>query len=234
MTRFVIAAAASAVALSIAAPAAAEDLHGVWFAGGTVSSDSSGFVGAVRALPGARLGKGLAIRGVVAAGAYEYAGGPGDIEARWEGADIALVSQSSGEWGWSNLSASVGVKHTSLKPADPANESEGTRGDIMVQADGASLSGPVRFNWQASYAFDAEEYGLKLQLSRAFGQDGYRAGVEGGLQGDANYARSTVGVQVGRAFGPNRQYELMVSAGASKFKDSATTGYGSISLSHTF
>jgi hypothetical protein len=232
--RRLIAIAVAGAACGAAAPALAQDLQGVWFAGGTVSSDSSGYIGAVRALPGARLGKGLAVRGVVAAGAYEYAAGLGDVEARWQGLDVALVTQASGEWGWSNLSASVGVKHTSLKPDDPANESDGTRSDVAVQADGASLSGPVRFNWQASYAFQAEEYGLKLQLSRAFGEAGYRAGVEAGLQGDANYQRTTAGLQVGRAFGPNRQYELMVSAGASKFRDSATSGYGSISLSHTF
>lgn len=221
-------------AVLIATPAAAQDLKGVWFVGGMVSSDSSGYAGMVRALPGARLGKGLAVRGSIGAGEYEYESDLGPTEARWEGLDVALVHQTSGAWGWSNLSLGAGVKHTKLDPLDPNNESEGTRGDVSAQADGGALSKDWRFNWLGAYAFEGEEYGLKLQLTRAIGASGYRAGLEAGLQGDPNYQRTTAGVQVGRAFGQDRRYEMTVSVGASRFRDSDTTGYGAVSLSHTF
>lgn len=222
----------AALAGAIAAPASAETLKGVAFAGGTVSESLSGHAGAVVALPGHRLGDGPALRGSVAAGRYEYTSAGTQITGKYKGADIGLVSQHSGAWGWANLSAGAHFSDTSLTPDDPGNALRGSRWDLALQTDGALESKSWRLGWYGSYGVFDETYQAKLALGRRVGANDLRLGVEGGIQGDPSYTRGFAGVFASRHIARNTT--LQISAGASEQAGRSARAYGSIALSTLF
>ena len=131
------------VAAALFAPgqAAAETYRGVGFAGGALGGDDAGaYAGAVVALPGGELGRGIATRASLNTGRYEYVANGFEVEADYRGAEAALVYQVSGQWGWANFSAGPRLTKLELSPKDPANDRRGTRLDLGLQVDGNLLS----------------------------------------------------------------------------------------------
>lgn len=222
----------AAPGLLAAMPAAAETPTGVVYAGGDVSDGASGYAGAVVSLPGASLGHGLAARVGVGGGRYHYDAGATRITADYASADLALVEQVSGGWGWANVSAGPRYTHTRLSPVDLGNSRRGSRWDLGLQTDGALDSPGWRLSWVGSYGVVDEEYQAQLELGRKIGSKGLRLGVEGGLQGDPSYRKVRGGAFIAAALGTN--FEVQVGGGVSKERGQSSRGYASISLAKVF
>lgn len=224
-----------ALALAILAGADvghAQTPKGVWFTGGTVGDSLSGYAGAIVSMPGASLGHGLAIRASANAGSYEYDAGPNRIDADYTGGESALVYQSSGPWGWANVAAGPRYTHTRLSPNDPGNERRGSRWDIGIQTDGAVDARAWRMGWYGSYGPLDEAYQARLQIGRKIAAHKLRLGVEGGIQGDPSYSKTSLGAFA--AIGLGRSFELQLGSGVTKEEDRQARAYGSVGLSRVF
>lgn len=230
MNRILLAAAAPL--LLAAAPASADTPTGVAYAGGTVSDSASGYAGAVVSLPGASLGHGLALRAGVGGGRYHYLAGTTEITADYASADVALVEQVSGHWGWASFSAGPRFTHTKLSPVDLANNRRGSRWDAGLQTDGALDSSGWRLGWLGSYGVADEAYQARLQLGRKLGAKGLRLGFEGGVQGDPSYRKLSGGAFIAAALG--RDFEVQAGGGVSKERGQTARGYASLSLVKVF
>ena len=112
------------------------------FAGGYVGDNSSAYAGALVPLPGATLGKGLAIRATASAGQYDYIGSR-KIDADYTSVEALAAYQFSGAWGYANLAAGPRFTRTNLSPSDPGSKREGSRWDAYVSADGAPQHGAL-------------------------------------------------------------------------------------------
>lgn len=220
-----------AALIATVAPAHAEDQTGVVFAGGSAGSGESAYGGVVVALPGGRLGKGLAARVSGNGGTYRYTGGTGSIEGRYVGGDIAVVYQMSGAWGWNNFSIGPRVTHTTLTPGDPGNKRVGTRLDVGVQADGAVDGTQWRVGWFGALGVRDQAYQARIQIGRKLG-DRYRIGMESGVLGDSSFSRQSAGGFVSLPFG--KAAEFQIGGGALFQKGRTAHAYGSLSLSSTF
>lgn len=200
------------LALIGASPARADDLQGVLFAGGTASASPSAYGGALAALPGGRLGEGLALRVTVNAGRYEYDRAASRVQGQYTGGEAALVQQFSGPWGWANLSAGPRVTHTSLSPGDPDNANRGTRFDLGLQTDGALNPPHWQLGWRASYAPHGAAYEMQLRLARKVGDERRRIGIEAGILGDPSFRQESLGGTLALPLG--KRAELHFGSGA--------------------
>lgn len=213
-----------------ASPAAAQD-RGVAYTGLSAGDGVSGFAGAVVALPGARLGEGLALRGGANAGEYRYLAGATKVEAAYVGAEVALVYQASGAWGWANLGAGPRVTDTRLSPSDPGNRLRGTRFDAALQTDGA-YGDAWRLGWFASFGVNDRSYITQLRLGRRLGPRATRLGIEGGIQGDRSYTRGSAGAFLSTALGQG--IEGVVSAGLTEQGGRNARPYAGVAVSKVF
>lgn len=216
---------------AVAMPAAAQDT-GVVYAGGSAGDGVNAYAGGVIALPGGRLGEGLAVRAGVSGGDYNYEANGQTIDARYIGGEVALVYQTSGDWGWANFSAGPRVTDTSLKPNDPGNKLRGTRFDLAMQTDGA-LGNAWRLTWFGSLGVDAHSYIAQTRFGPLVdaGSD-TRLGIEGGIQGDRTYTRKSAGVFAStRLSGP---WQGLVSAGFSDQAGRGSKAYATLSVSRVF
>jgi hypothetical protein len=220
-----------ALAILWSGAAQAED-RGVFYAGGTVSDGVSGYAGTVVALPGERLGEGLALRGGVNGGTYRYRTDGTRISAEYAGAEIAAVYQLSGPWGWANVSAGPRVTDTSLKPNDPGNRLRGTRYDLAVQTDGAT-GNAWRLRWFGSLGVFDETYIAQAGLGRLVDRDNsIRLGVEAAILGDPSYTSGSAGVFGEKALGNG--WEARLSGGFSEQAGRSARPYASIAVSRVF
>ncbi len=168
---------------------AAETYQGVGFAGGGISgNDASGYAGAVVAMPGGALGRGLAVRASLNGGRYEYVSDGFEIDAQYRGAEAALVYQTSGTWGWANFSAGPRLTNLDLSPNDPGNDRRGTRVDLGLQSDGALELNDWRLNWLGSVTARDKAYLAQLAAGRLVHMSRQtRVGAEASIQGDERY-----------------------------------------------
>lgn len=205
---------------------------GVWFTGGTISDSTSVYAGAIKALPGARLGKGLALRGSLNGGTYSYDAAVTKIDAKYVGGEVAAVYQFSGSWGWANVSAGPRYTYTDLSPSDPGNKREGSRWDVGVQTDGA-LDGPDwRLGWAGSVGPFDGAYEARVQVGRKLAGQKYRMGLEGGVMGNPTYSKSIAGAFVAASVAKNM--DLQLGAGATFQEGRKAHPYGAIGLSRVF
>ena len=218
-------------ALVAASSASAQDYQGVGFAGGSVGDGRSAYAGAVVSLPGASLGKGLAVRGSVNAGTYRYENGTGRIDADYRGAEAAVVYQLSGDWGWTNLAAGPRVSNLDLSPDDPANKRRGTTWDLGLQVDGAQqLGSDWRLDYLGSVGVVRGAYQARLGLGRKTREATQtRLGVEGAIQGDPRYTTFSTGLFVATQVA--RDFEGQLSAGARHQEGRSLKPYVSLGLS---
>lgn len=222
---------AVAIAASCLSTAALAQDRGVIFAGGSAGDGAGGYAGALVALPGDSLGNGLAVRASVNGGTYRYQANQ-RIKARYLGAEVALVYQHSGSWGWANVAAGPRIADTRLRPDDPGNKLRGTRLDVGVQTDGA-LGDQWRLGWFGSWGIRNESYVAQLRLTRLVDPGRQlRLGVEGILQGDPTYKRGSLGAHV--AFRLTGPWEAQLSAGASEQAGRDARPYASLGLSRLF
>lgn len=208
-----------AVALLSPARVAAETYHGVGFAGGTLGADNvAAYAGAVVALPGGKLGRGIAVRASLNGGRYEYFAGGSKVEADYEGAEAALVYQASGPWGWANFSAGPRLTTLELSPNDPANDRRGTQLDLGLQVDGGLQLQEWRLNWLSSVAVSDRAYLAQLALGRLVEESQQtRLGAEAGLYGDERYTKVSAGSFASTQL--SRNVEGRIAAGLSHQRD---------------
>jgi len=205
---------------------------GVIYAGGSVGDGANAYAGGVVALPGAHLGDGFAIRGGTSGGQYRYESGGRRISADYLGGEVALVYQTSGGWGWANFSGGGRVTDTRLKPGDPGNRLAGTRFDLALQSDGA-VGNAWRATWFASLGVNDRAYITQVRVGRlVHGVSDTRLGIEGGIQGDRSYTRTSAGAFVStRVTG---QWIGQLSGGFTKQKDRQAEPYVAIGVSKIF
>ncbi|MEO0033232.1 MAG: hypothetical protein RIS94_2990 [Pseudomonadota bacterium] len=208
-----------------------QDQTGVVFAGGSAGSGESAYGGVVVALPGGRLGKGLAVRVSGNAGTYRYTAGVTPIKGRYVGGDAAIVYQMSGPWGWNNLSIGPRITDTKLTPGDPGNRRTGTRVDVGLQADGALDGAQWRLGWFGAWGVRDQAYQARFQIGRKL-PNRYRIGVEGGVLGDSSFDRQSAGAFVAVPMG--KSAELQLAGGALFQKGRSAHAYAGLSLSSTF
>lgn len=220
-------------ALALLAPSGAvyaQD-RGVIYAGGSVGDGAGGYAGGLVALPGGSLGHGLAVRAGVNGGTYRYRTSE-RIEATYVGAEVALVYQFSGDWGWVNVSAGPRITDTDLDPEDPGNKLRGTRVDAGLQTDGA-LGNQWRLGWFGSWGVRNESYIGQLRLTRLVDESSQtRMGLETLLQGDPTYTRVSLGAHLSTALGGDWQGQL--SAGASEQAGRKAKPYVALGVSRVF
>lgn len=214
-----------------ASAASAQDYRGVAFGGGSVGDGRSAYAGAVVALPGASLGKGLAIRGSVNAGTYRYENGLGRIDADYRGAEAAMVYQLSGDWGWANLAAGPRVSNLDLAPDDPDNQRRGTTWDLGLQVDGAQqLGSDWRLDYLGSIGLVRGAYGARLGLGHMVREATQtRLGVEGAVQGDPRYTTFSTGLFAATQVA--KDLEAQLSAGARHQEGRSLKPYVSLGVS---
>lgn len=214
-----------------AAPAFAQD-SGVVYAGGSAGDGWNAYGGAVVALPGGRLGEGLAIRGGGGGGEYRYTSNGVRIDASYVSAELALVYQTSGQWGWANFSAGPRITDTSLTPSDPANDLAGTRVDVALQTDGA-VGSSWRLGWFGSLGGNDGTYVTEARFGPLLDAPSQtRAGIEGGIQGDDTYTTRKVGAFVSTQF--QQKWEARLSGGITDQDARGTKPYASVGVSHVF
>ena len=208
-----------AAALLIPGPVGAETYHGVGFAGGTLGpNETAAYTGAVVALPGGELGRGVALRASLNGGRYEYVANGFKVEADYQGGEAALVYQVSGRWGWANFSAGPRLTTLRLSPHDPSNDRRGTQLDLGLQLDGGLELHKWRVNWLGSIAVADSAYLTQVSLGRLIeGSRETRLGAEATFQGDKRYARVSAGSFASTSLG--RNVEGRVAAGLSHQKD---------------
>ena len=206
--------------------------EGVAYAGASVSEGYNAYAGALIALPGNSLGDGLAIRGGVSGGRYEYDTAGVEIEADYVTGELALVYQTSGDWGWANFSAGPRITDTSLSPMDPNNGREGTRVDLALQTDGA-YGRKWRLDWFGSLGVFDKAYFTEVRFGpEVSASSGTRIGLETGFQGDDFYSSRKVGAFASTRLGGG--WEGRISGGASKLEDRSAKAYGTVSFSKVF
>lgn len=196
--------------------AAAETYRGVGFAGGALAGDDAGaYAGAVLALPGGELGRGVAMRASLNAGRYEYLAKAFEVEANYRGAEAALVYQVSGRWGWANFSAGPRLTKLELSPNDTANERRGTRLDLGFQLDGAFELKQWRLNWLGSLTARDRTYLTQVAAGRVVDPSRQiRVGAEASIQGDDRYTKLSAGTFASTRLGPD--VEGRIAAGLSE------------------
>jgi hypothetical protein len=217
-----------------AGPASGQDYRGVGFAGFSIGDGASGYAGGVIALPGARLGRGFAVRGTVNGGQYRYTSGGVRIEADYRGAEAALVYQTSGDWGYANFGAGPRVTDTSLSPNDPLNERRGTRWDAGITTDGSLNLAPAwRLNWYGSLGVVDGPYQARIGVGRVLDEARQtRLGIEAAIAGDPRYTTTSGGVFLASRIGPN--LDGTVTAGVLKPEGRDVQPFGSVGLSILF
>lgn len=221
---------AAFLALGLASAAAAQD-QGVIYAGGSAGDGAGGYAGGMIALPGNSLGHGLGIRAGVNGGTYRYQAAQ-RTKARYLGAELALVYQLSGQWGWANFAAGPRIVDTHLNPVDPGNKLRGTRLDAGLQTDGA-LGNEWRLGWFGSWGIRNESYLAQLRVTRLVDPSSQvRIGLEGIYQGDPTYKRGSLGAHI--AFRLSGPWEAQLSAGASEQAGRDAKPYVSVGFSRVF
>lgn len=189
-----------AIAVTAHPALAASDLKGVWYAGATASHSPSTNAGLVYSLPGSFLGRGLAVRAGIGGGSYDYEAGARKIDARYATISTGLVYQTSGTWGWANLSAGPSVTRTRLSPTDLDNKSRGTRLDATAQIDGGFQGKSYDIRWIGSAALRDRGYYARLQPGIRVNAR-TTAGVELGVQGGRTYQQQSYGLFASRKVG---------------------------------
>lgn len=139
---------------------------------GAEASDGSyyTYAGVVLPGPGYANGRGVLQRYWIDAFGYEYASGPGVIEADAVGAEASLGYGTSSPKGWASAWAGVRWTDTDLDPDDPGAEARGSQVGLKVDLQGERELAPGwRGNLLASYATEQNGYWTRGRLMRSLG-----------------------------------------------------------------
>ena len=186
-----VAAAIPALALAFSVGSAFAQSAGAVFAGGETGRDWSAYAGAVWALEMGGDAR-WAVRGIASTGGYDYRSSSVEVESKYGQAEVVLLRQTSGAWGYLNVGGGARFTDTDLEPDDPGNGRRGGRWDALIAADGVRRIQDWEVGGFATYGVDMEEYFVRGRVTRGVGTNGLRLGVETVVQGDPNYDRQGV------------------------------------------
>ncbi len=203
------------------------------FAGGKLDVADSAYAGAAIGLPGSNQGRGLALRGAVFTGSYEYDAAGTPIDADFTGAQIELAWRYSSADTWGSVGVGYRYTDTDLSPPDPGNRRDGGQGEAIVSVDGGHVSGPWRVDWYGSYGFRLDDYDAQASVTHSIGTlKLLRVGVEVGADGDSNYSAYRVGPMLGLRL--DDRSEIQLSAGYSDGDQRDSQGYVRIGFYRSF
>lgn len=203
------------------------------FAGGKLDVADSAYAGAAVGLPGSTESRGLALRGAVFAGSYEYDAAGTPIDADFTGAQVELAWRYSTGDTWGSVGVGYRYTDTDLSPADPGNRRDGGQGEAIISVDGGHVSGPWRVDWYGSYGFQLDDYDALASVTHQIGASGrMRLGLEVGADGDSNYSAYRVGPVLGVKL--DDRSEIQLSAGYSDGDQRDSDGYVRIGFYRSF
>jgi hypothetical protein len=192
-------------------PARADDSRVAVFAGGQFDFSNYVFGGVTVALPGSTIGNGVAVRGLVDAGGYDYLSGDlGTVKANFGGGEIDGVYQITHRNFWGDAALGVNDTYTGLSPYDPNNRLGGQQVELRVSLDGGNLSGPWRLDWFGYYGLRLSDYEAMVGGTHALSSI-WRLGLQAYSEGNPTYSLYQVGPYAGLTFG--HREELQLSAG---------------------
>jgi hypothetical protein len=208
---WLVGSAAVIVALGLPTVASADD-HVQLFAGGQGDYSNYLYLGATVALPGATIGNGLALRGIVDTGGYNYINGNGlgAIKATFTGAELDAIYQLSSKNFWSDLGVGANYTYTNLSPFDPSNRRAGRQVEFRLSLDGGTVAGPWRADWTGYYGTRLYDYAARLGFTHSISPK-WRLGVEGYTEGDPTYHLNQIGPYAAVEF--STRSELQFSGG---------------------
>lgn len=203
---------------------------GTVFGGVVFGGDNTAYLGASIPLPGARVGEGLAVRGIVAGTQYEYDSSIGRIEGEQVQADLSLIYQFSSATTYFDIGLGARYVDTQLEPDDPGSSRDGGQWEVVVSASGQQTFGPWQLSQFGSYGFDAQDYYVRGDVTHQIG-GAFRLGVEVQIDGSEDYDRQRYGAVLG--FSPSPDWSIKVSGGVTEQTDNSG-GYGGVTFQTSF
>lgn len=218
--------------LAVAGQASAQSNVTV-FAGGKLDVADSAYAGAAVGLPGSSENHGLALRGAVFAGSYDYDAVGTPVEADFTGGQVELAWRFSSGDTWGSVGVGYRYTDTDLSPADPGNRRDGGQGQAVVSVDGGHVSGAWRVDWYGSYGTRLDDYDVQASVTHAVGTSSrMRLGLEVGAEGDSNYSAYRVGPVLGVKL--DDRSEIQIAAGYSDGDERDSQGYVRIGFFRSF
>jgi len=219
----------------LAFTAAAQQAPQLVIGGSQISSESSyTYLGVITPVQGARLGQGWFQKTVGSWLTYRYDtehnGAPVGVRASAPGIETGMGYAWQGESLKGDVSLTVGVRHTRLRPADvPTDGPEGTQLTLTPQlAAGYQFSRTVDADLIASYSLGTRSRFARLRWGFQPGGD-WRAGLEGVLSQGPDYRNLQRGVFVGLPLAQG--WFIDVNAGQVQPRDGQRTPYVGLSFS---
>jgi hypothetical protein len=186
-----------------------------------------GFAGAIVPVFGASVGRGPALRLWTDYLDYTYTGGVGPVSAKGWGGALGAVYQSSGDWGWSNLSAGVSFRDTKSSIFDPGNDQLGSHSYLNLEGDGGyNLDSHWRARGFLSLTPSINGYIFQTGVDRDISA-WVRLGANLVLQGDKNYHQLSSGVTAYFQLTPSMEIDPAIGLSHGQGKN---TLYGGITL----
>lgn len=180
------------------------------FGGGQLDFSNYVFIGATVPVS-TKNGNGLAVRGLVDTGGYDYVSNNlGTVSANFGGGELDVLYKVSRTNFWSDLGAGVNDTYTGLTPEDQSNPLRGQQVELRLSTDGGTASGPWRADWYGYYGARLQDYAAMVGLTHSLSTI-WRLGGEVYSEGNPTYSLYQVGPYAGLAFTKNS--ELQFSAG---------------------
>lgn len=216
---------AAAIA-AVLAPAWAARADGTVFGGIQAGDVQNAYLGVSVPLPGARVGEGFAVRGIVGGSKYRYSGSVGDVHGRDIRADVSLLYQVSNAHNYFDFGVGARFIDTKLDPRDPTNSREGQHAEAVFSASGQQNYGPWYASEFGSYGTFGRDYFVRGDLTHTI-YGPFRLGVEAETDGARDYARRSVGGVLAYSTAPG--WEVRLSGGATD-QSHRSGGYGGVTF----
>ena len=206
-------------------------------AGAQGSSEGSySYAGVLQPIWGGQLGNGWYRKVLASWLAYRY-----DTER--DGEDVTVRARAPGLEGglghvWnrgafkSDLSLSVGVRHTRLRPDVPTDGPKGTRATLMPQWYASYAFSPrVDAEWLASYTIGTRDRFARVRLGLR-PVSGWRVGPEAVVQAGPEYRNRQFGLFAGTLVAAGVTVD--VNAGQARSREGKESAYLGVAVSKTF
>ena len=219
----------AAVMAAVLAAGPAARAEGAVFAGVQAGDVQNAYLGVSVPLPGARIGEGLAVRGIVGGGKYRYGASLGEVHGRDIRADASLLYQVSNAHNYFDVGVGARYIDTRLTPHDPANPREGRHWEAVVSASGQQNYGPWAASEFGSYGTFGRDYFVRGDLThKVYGP--VRLGIEAETDGARDYSRRSVGGVIAFSVA---NWEVRLSGGATD-QSHRSGGYGGATFRASF
>ena len=221
-------------AASLAGTASAESVIFGGIEGSSAGSYS--YFGGVTPFQGEQLGQGWYQKAVVSLNRYRYESterGPAEeVNGRVPGIEAGIGRAWQKDQQTLDLSATVGYRHVSLTPFEPADEKTGSVFTLNPQLMASTpLVHKLDADLIANYSIGLSSSFARLRAGYQ-SDSGWRAGIEGKRLEGRNYLQQAAGVFV--AVPLNDKLKLELNAGRIKPRDQDSASYAGVAFSMVF